>query len=451
MYWNRRIIGLILALGLAAVSAQERVPGPLPSLAPLVENTAAAVVNIAVTELVEFRSDPLRGRRALPGTEAPADEPPRERLGAGSGVIVDAERGYVLTNHHVIATANEIRVTLVDKRSFYARVIGSDPNTDLAVLQIDADGLTAIPFAATGDLLVGDYVVAIGNPFGIGQTVTSGIVSALGRSGNFTEDAFEDYIQTDASINPGNSGGALINLKGELIGINSAIISTGFGGGNVGIGFAIPTDMAVAVMDRLLEFGEVRRGLLGVVMESITPSLADDLGLPVDDGALVTVVTPASAAETAGIRIYDIIFGVDGQRVADGNELRNRIAMKLPGESVEVQVLRDGRERSFRAVLGTRPEVARERPTSSESRPTPALLDGVELVAEGGQRPGIRVQSIRGSSIAADSDLRPGDLITAINQQPVDSVADIRELATQTRTVVLEIERESRTQLLIIP
>ena len=448
-----RLVCLITALGFAAASAQERVPGPLPSLAPLVATTAPAVVNIAVTELVESRASFFGGRRAPPELEALPEGQPRERLGAGSGVIVDADNGYVLTNHHVIASASEILVTLVDRRNYYARVVGSDPNTDLAVLQIEAENLTAIPFASTADLQVGDYVVAIGNPFGLGQTVTSGIVSALGRIGGFTNDAFEDYIQTDASINPGNSGGALINLDGELIGINSAIISTGFSGGNVGIGFAIPSEMAVSVMGRLLEFGEVRRGLLGVMMETITPSLASDVGLPVGDGALVTLVNLDSAAERAGVRIYDVIVGIDGQRIGDGNELRNRVAMKLPGEAVDVLVLRDGRERTLRAVLDAREveETARIGSATPESRRAPALLDGVELVAERGQRPGIRVQSIERSSPAAGSDLRPGDLITAINQRPVESVADVRLMAAQTRTVLLEIERDSRTRLLVIP
>jgi serine protease DegQ len=440
----------VCCAGFSGAFAQEREIAPLPSLAGLVERTAPAVVNISVTEVVDQPSAFFGGRRVPPLFEEFLDELPEERQGAGSGVIVDAASGYVLTNHHVIATASEIRVTLIDNRGFDARVIGSDPNTDLAVLQIEADGLTAIPFASTRDLLVGDYVVAIGNPFGIGQTVTSGIVSALGRVGGFTEGGYEDFIQTDASINPGNSGGALINLRGELVGINSAIISTGFGGGNVGIGFAIPSEMVVSVMGRLLEFGEVRRGLLGVYMESLTPEVAAALGLGVTAGALVLDVTPDSAAMAAGIRIYDVIVGVDGDRVSAANELRNRIGMKLPDESVEVQLVRDGNERSIRAILGANTQSTQTQQTEPESRAAPAPLDGVELIVQGDQEQGLRVRSVDPDSMAAAADLFPGDLITAINQHPVSGIADARSLASQSRTVVLEIERDSRRRLLVI-
>jgi Do/DeqQ family serine protease len=438
----------LLILGMAAASAQEREVEPLPSLAPLVEKVAPAVVNISVTEVVEPRTPLSRGRGLPPFLDEFLEEQPPERQGAGSGVIVDAEEGYVLTNHHVIETASEILVTLTDNRSFNAAVIGSDPDTDLAVLKIDGHDLTAIPIAMAEHLKVGDYVVAIGNPFGIGQTVTSGIVSALGRTGGFTENGYEDFIQTDASINPGNSGGALINLQGELVGINSAIIS-GFGGGNVGIGFAIPSEMLVSVMDRLLEFGEVRRGLLGVRMYSVTPAFADDYGLSVDSGALVSEVTSDSAAEAAGIRINDVIVGVDGENVINGNELRNKVAMKLPGEAVDLTIVRDGRERSIGAVLGERPKTLRDPAPRPETRSTQqSALEGVELMAEDGREPGLRVVSIAGGSVASMTQLQTGDLITAVNQRDVASVADAMRLAQATRTVVVEVERESRTQLI---
>jgi len=378
---------------------------------------------------------------------------PEEAEGAGSGVIVDSENGYVLTNHHVIATASAIRVTLNDNRSFGAAVIGSDSLSDLAILQIEADGLTAIPFASTEDLLVGDYVVAIGNPFGIGQTVTSGIVSALGRAGGFTDNngAFEDFIQTDASINPGNSGGALINLRGELVGINSAIISTGFGGGNVGIGFAIPTDMITSVMGRLLEFGEVRRGLLGVVMESVTPVLASDLDLDATAGGMVLSVASPSAAEAAGIDIYDVIVGIDGERVLASNELRNRIAMKLPGETVEVQFVRAGTERTVQVALGLREQEASE-DQGSESRPsrTSGPLDGMQFLAENEEQQGLTVRTVAPRSLAARADVRPGDLVVAINRNPVDDIEEAERLAGQTWTVVLEIMRGDQRLLAVL-
>jgi len=457
LFATRQLAALILSVAVTGVSAQERQVAPMPSLAGLVDRTAPAVVSITVTATLDQPSGFLRGRPVPPQLEEYLEEYleslPEESEGAGSGVIVDSANGYVLTNHHVIATASAIRVTLNDNRSFDAAIIGSDELADLAVLQIEADGLTAISFASTEDLLVGDYVVAIGNPFGIGQTVTSGIVSALGRAGGFAGDvnAFEDFIQTDASINPGNSGGALINLRGELVGINSAIISTGFGGGNVGIGFAIPADMIVSVMGRLLEFGEVRRGLLGVVMRSITPALASDLGLDLDaaTGALVLEVTPDSAAAAAGIALYDVIVGIDGERVAVSNELRNRIAMKLPGETVELQVIRDGAERTVSAVLGLRVIESSGPPPELQSSRRSSPLDGMQFLAEDDAQ-GITVLSTTPRSLAASADVRPGDIVVAVNRNPVDSVEDARRLADQTWTVVLEIVRDSQRLLAVL-
>jgi Do/DeqQ family serine protease len=448
-----RLAPLILAITLTGVAAQEREIAPMPSLAGLVDRTAPAVVSITITAPLDRSPRILGGRPVPPMLEEYLEDLPEESEGAGSGVIVDSENGYVLTNHHVIAAASAIRVTLSDRRSFEAAVLGSDELADLAILQIEADDLTAIPFAATNDLLVGDYVVAIGNPFGIGQTVTSGIVSALGRAGGFTDNnqAFEDFIQTDASINPGNSGGALVNLRGELVGINSAIISTGFGGGNVGIGFAIPADMIASVMGRLLEFGEVRRGLLGVYMRSVTPVLASDLGLGTTAGAMVVGVTSQSAAEAAGIAIYDVIVGINGERISADNELRNRIAMKLPGDDVELQVFRDGSERTVRAVLGSRVEDEPAEETS-DLRPTrtSSPLDGMQFLAENEQPLGITVRAIAPRSLADNADVHPGDLIVAINRNPVKSVEDARRLADQSWTVVLEIMRDNQRLLAVL-
>lgn len=454
LFGTRPVAFLILAVAFSGVSAQQREVAPLPSLAELVDRTAPAVVSITVTAPLELPPRSLGGRPTPPLLDEYFDSLPEEGEGAGSGVIVDAENGYVLTNHHVIATATAIRVTLSDNRSFGAAVIGSDSLSDLAVLQIEADGLTALQFASMEDLLVGDYVVAIGNPFGIGQTVTSGIVSALGRAGGFTDTngAFEDFIQTDASINPGNSGGALINLRGELVGINSAIISTGFGGGNVGIGFAIPVDMIVSVMGRLLEFGEVRRGLLGVFMTSVTPVLASDLGLDASAGGLVLSVESGSAAEAAGIAIYDVIVGIDGERVSASNELRNRIAMKLPGETVEVQVVREGvEERTVRVELGLRKPPESDDP-GSESRPSrpSGPLDGMQFLAENEQEQGITVRTVAQLSLAARAEVHPGDRIVAINRNSVDSVEDAMRLADQSWTVVLEIMRGDQRLLAVL-
>jgi serine protease Do/serine protease DegQ len=445
---NSRIgpLGCVVLLLSAAVSAQDRSLEPLPSLAPLIEQVAPAVVNISVRGT---RGSPDPRQESLEEFLEPffgAPPPGREFNNIGSGVIVDAERGYLLTNHHVVESGGVITVTLADNRSFIASVVGSDAESDVAVLEIDGRGLTAISFAAANDLKVGDYVVAIGNPFGyFANSATAGIVSGLGR--HFIEgDVFEDFIQTDASINPGNSGGALVNLNGELVGINSAIFSGS--GGNVGVGFAIPVEMVVSVMAQLVEFGEVRRGRLGVVIDSVTPSLAEDNRLDVTAGALVTRVEPGSAAESAGIRINDVIVEVEGVSVADANELRNVIAMMPPGTVVDLEIARDGRRRSVDAVLDARPATAANQGAPEGSDELGSVLDGVELavVPESSGGPGLEVLAIeRGSQVArARSDLRPGDLIVAVNRQPVSDTADARAIADGARTVTFEIKRASQ-------
>lgn len=313
----------------------------IPTIAPLLEEVTQSVVNIAVVseQPVEFNplfNDPFF-RRFFDLPESPDDIEPQQRLSAGSGVIVDAARGYVLTNNHVVEDGIDIRVTLKDRRVFDAEIVGTDPGTDIALLQIESDNLTALPLGDSSILEVGDFVVAVGNPFGLGQTVTSGIISALDRSG-INPQGYEDFIQTDASINPGNSGGALVTLDGKLIGINSAIIAPS--GGNVGIGFAVPINMARAIMDQLIEFGEVQRGALGVVVQDVTPDLAEALGLNVQNGAIVSSVEPGSAAEQAGIRMGDVITAVDGRPIMDSSDLRNEIGLRRIGRSVEVALIR---------------------------------------------------------------------------------------------------------------
>lgn len=434
-------LGCVLLLaGIAAASAQDRVLGPLPSLAPLVEEVAPAVVNIAVTgraPLAGGLTDPLLERFF-------GDQLPRERRGEGSGVIVDARQGYLITNHHVIENADEIMVTLADDRTFPATVVGSDVDSDVAVLKIEASGLTDIPFASVDDLRVGDYVVAIGNPLGFENTVTSGIISGLSRSG-LNDDAYEDFIQTDASINVGNSGGALVNLRGELIGINSAIISQT--GGNIGIGLAIPADMAVSVMEQLIEFGEVRRGFLGIQMSTVTQDFANEYGLTVNSGALVTVVLEGSAAEAAGIQIDDVLVGVNGASIASGNELRNRVGLMRPGDEVEIELVRDGRRMTQTAVLGLRPaanEVVGETGIEDDT-----LFDGVVLVeTQFAGVAGLAVASIDPDSQAAAQGLAEGDLITNINRQRVSTLAEARSIVSSARIVVAQIRRGNREVLI---
>jgi serine protease DegQ len=332
-------------------------PGPMLdpergvlTLAPLLAQITPGVVNIAVRSRVERPANPLQDdpffRRFFDLPNVPRQ---REVLSAGSGVIVDARRGYVLTNSHVLANAGEVQVTLKDRRTYPARLVGTDPETDIALLQLDAPDLTAVPLGDSEGLQVGDVVIAIGNPFGLGQTVTSGIVSALGRSGLGIE-GYEDFIQTDASINPGNSGGALVSSRGELVGINTAIL--GPTGSNIGIGFAVPVNMARAVMSQLIEHGEVRRGRLGITIQDLTPALADSMGLNVRGGAVISDIEAGSAAARAGLAPGDVVVEVNGQPVLDADDLRNLIGLMPVGTELAILLYRDGRERSVEAQVG---------------------------------------------------------------------------------------------------
>ena len=318
-------------------------PTSLPTLAPLLAATSPAVVNVSVQGTSQVQQNPLfqdplfRRYFGLPDQQLPTT---RKFRAVGSGVIIDGGSGYVLTNNHVVDRADKIQVTLKDRRRFDARIVGVDPQTDIAVLRVEANHLTAIPIGHSSTVNEGDYVIAIGNPFGIGQTSTFGIVSALGRTG-LGIDSYEDFIQTDASINPGNSGGALVDMNGRLIGINTAILSNG--GGNVGVGFAIPVDMAMGVARQLIESGKVMRGALGLTAQDLTPDLAQALNADLQQGALVAEVQPESAAAKAGVHQGDIIVSVDGIAVSGSSQLRNLIGQKLPGATVRVDFLRGGK------------------------------------------------------------------------------------------------------------
>jgi Do/DeqQ family serine protease len=419
----------------------------LPTLAPVIERVAPAVVNITVSTSLE------------PGQQNPQEEqlrrffdfegqPERRRQveGAGSGVIVDAAKGYVLTNHHVVADADQITVTLLENRSLIARVVGSDEASDLAVLQVDPVNLKTIPFGDSSALRVGDYVVAIGNPYGFSNTVTSGIVSGLERSG-LDNNAFENFIQTDAPINFGNSGGALVNLRGELVGINSAIISRT--GGSIGIGLAIPVNMARAIMEQLVTVGSVRRGLLGVNITDVTPEVAAILSLPDNSGALVSRVGADSAAERAGVQIWDAIVSVNGTRVRSSGSLRSTVGLLPPGERVTVGLIRDGREQTVTAVLGELE--ARETVTATPTPATEPGLDpsfaGADLADNTSGTPGLLVARVAPNSPAFLRGLQPGDIITKVNRLPVRTVDEAISLMQDARTILLEIQRGNRNQL----
>jgi len=436
---------LFLLIATAASAAlPDAVDGEaMPSLAPLVERVTPAVVNIRVNQTVTqsspFGDDAFRQFFGLP--DVPNGT--REISSAGSGVIVDAERGYILTNHHVIEGADEIQISTVDGHVLNAEVVGSDAATDVAVLHVDVDGeeLVDMPIGNSDAARVGDFVLAIGNPFGLGHTVTSGIVSALDRTG--ISDGYEDFIQTDASINPGNSGGALVNMRGELIGINSAIISRT--GGNVGIGFAVPTRIASSIMKQILEYGEVRRGLLGVSITTIDAEAAEALNAHVASGALVTEVAPGSAAEEAGLQVQDIIVAINGDKIDNSIELSNAIGLMGSGESVEVEYIRDGKNHKATAVLG---QLQAARSTGEDIHPG---LTGAEFASSStSASTGIEVTSVEPGSAAAQRGLRAGDVITAVNRQRVSNLQQLTEIASQSRILFLLVQRGNRALMLQI-
>ncbi|MCX7674136.1 MAG: DegQ family serine endoprotease [Thiobacillaceae bacterium] len=423
------------------------------SLAPMLDKVLPAVVNISTQSTVRTRRNPLlddpffRHFFDLP-------EVPREAQNLGSGVIVDAKAGYVLTNHHVVEGADEITVTLRDRRSFTAKLVGADPDTDLALLKIDASNLTAIELSDSDRLRVGDFVVAIGNPFGLTHTVTYGIVSALGRT-DLGIEGYENFIQTDASINPGNSGGALVTLEGHLIGINTAII--GPNGGNVGIGFAIPSNMARHVMLQLREHGEVRRGQLGVLVQDLTPELAQAFNLKEGQGAVVAQVLPGSPADKAGVQAGDIVLAVNGQPVRSASELRNAIGMMRRGATARLDLLREGRRHSVdvRIEALTRQRAAAE-PPQSQPRSS-RVLAGVQLgdIAPqhplAGQEQGVQVYAIDPDSPAARAGLRPGDIILSIDRKRVRSVKEAEAALKEAgERVLLHVRRGDGALFIVV-
>ena len=412
----------------------------ITSLAPLVKTVAPAVVNIRVSQTVKSRSpyDDEMFRRFFGAPNTPNNS--REVQSAGSGVIVDAKNGYILTNHHVVSGADKIQISLSDENTLDAEIIGSDPATDIAVLKVEAENLTDIDIGDSDQVEVGDFVIAIGNPFGLGNTVTSGIVSALGRTG-ISSSGYEDFIQTDASINPGNSGGALVNMQGELVGINSAIISRS--GGNVGIGFAVPSEIAQSIMSQLLDFGEVRRGLLGVSIHTIDEENAEILGVDSKSGAMITAIEPGSAAEEAGLRVEDIIIRVNDERISNARDLQNAIGLKGSGERVTIEFIRQSTKLETNAVLGQQ-KIARQ--IGSDIHPG---LVGAQF-SSSANKAGVEVTEVESGSPADQRGLEKGDLIVAVNRMRVENIQQLESIAQNNDILYLMFERENRTLILRI-
>jgi len=445
-YTPRPIAAMLMTIVALTVSAPATVVSaalpaevngqPMPSLAPLIHEVNPAVVNIAVRATVDVQTNPFFeqffGRRGGRPQQ-------RETQAAGSGVIVNAGDGLILTNHHVVAGATEINVTLNDGRELVAELVGSDEASDVALIRIAAEDLHQIELGNSDSLEVGDFVVAIGNPFGFSHTVTSGIVSGMGRSG-LNRESYEDFIQTDAAINPGNSGGALVNLRGQLVGINSAIFTGGNSPGNIGIGFAIPVNMARSVMDQLLEYGDVRRGLLGVSIQGLTPRLAEEFSVPANHGAVVTQVTPGSAADQAGIQAGDVIVAVNGHDIRDHNDLRNTVGLTRVGEDLELSIIRDGDHIQLAAMI----EDPRERALVSDDN-APLLAGGTfsELDERSVSRglSGVLLTAVEPGSLLEREGLQAGDVITSVNREEVRNLAEFQALTADSDRLLLNVRR----------
>ena len=423
------------------------------TMAPLLERVTPAVVSIDIRGTAKAPESSSRNEELLErffGGRIPNE--PREKRGLGSGVIVDASKGLIITNAHVIDGADEITVTLEDKRQLEAEIVGTDKKTDIALIKVSARGLKELKLAQASDVKVGDYVIAVGNPFGLSHSVTSGIVSALGRDRGGSRDGYQDFIQTDASINPGNSGGALVNSKGELIGINSAIVSRS--GGNQGIGFAVPTNIVKGVMRQLESYGEVRRGRIGVLISDITPTLKEALELTTLNGALVSDVVEDSPADKAGLKRDDVIVAFNGGDVLDASDIRNAVGLIEPGERADITYLREGKRRTTRIEIEAFDEdddedsgdVDKQEDIASESFSGAELTDiPSDLDLRGGDE-GVYVSAVERSSKAQRAGLRKGDIIRAVNRQDIVDLDDFEDaIDGEDGPFALSVERNGQT------
>lgn len=430
------------------------------TMAPLLERVTPAVVSIRTLQEAESRNRARSPEQEMMerffGGRLPQNRGPR--TGAGSGVIYDASEGLIITNNHVIKDADEITITLDDRREYEAELVGTDPDTDIALLKIDTRDLSEIRLARSGETRVGDYVIAVGNPFGLTSTVTSGIVSAIGRETLSGQNRYENYIQTDASINPGNSGGALVNSKGELIGINTAIVSRS--GGNNGIGFAVPIRTVKNVIEQLRENGEVRRGRIGVVIQNVTPDLRDALGLKSLNGAFIAEVGEDTPAEKAGLRAEDIIVEFNGEDILDNNDLRNLVGLLQPGTRASVTYLRDGKRRTTRIGVEAAPETETEVVNAGFDEDGNAMMeafDGAEvtnipddLELRGGDE-GVYVSRVDRNSRAYRAGLRRGDVIRRVGRTDIADLQDFEDaISSSEGPYALRVESRGQTRYLAV-
>lgn len=434
----------VATLGLLASLSHAQLPTrvgdtPMPSLAPIIKRTSPAVVGIAVKGTVQTQANNPLFQDPFFRRFFDIPEMSQQFQASGSGVIIDSQQGYIVTNAHVVENAKEITVTLVDGRELKnAQVKGVDSASDIAVLQVKGNNLTAVTMADSSKVQVGDFVIAIGNPFGLEHTVTSGIISALGRAG-ISRENYEDFIQTDAAINPGNSGGALLDLNGQLVGINSAIISNT--GSNAGIGFAIPSNMVKAVMDQLIKFGKVQRGELGVRMMPVGSDVADSIGAESSESALVSEVFEGSPAEKAGLKPGDVVTSINGKSVKTTQAVRNAIGLLRVGETIEIGVLRDGKPRKLTATVGARGEFT----TVAGIRES---LSGAEFSDNNGD--GVLVTSVAENSNAANNGLRRNDLIVAIGRTRIVNVKQLREAVKGGNSFLMTIQHGDRQRVVLI-
>lgn len=441
------VVAAAVTSALSAPAALAETPmvddNSMPSLAPMLETVTPAVVNISVTRVQQMPD--------VFGFRGNGQQPPvRRSRGAGSGVVIDSEDGYIVTNHHVVADADTINVGLLDGRVLEARLIGSDEQTDIALLQVEAERLTALELADARRMRIGDYVVAIGNPFGIGQTVTSGIISALGRAG-INNDNYEDFIQTDAAINVGNSGGALVDLQGRLVGINTAIISGS--GTSSGVGFAVPVDMMAAVVSHLERDGVVRRGQLGVIIRDHTPLVEDTLQLGAEQGALITQVMPDSVADEIGLQVSDLVIAINGEPISSSRELRNAVGLAGVDQALELDLLRDGEPVSVsaRIIASDGEAMAASADGNNGRRADESRFLGAQLQDVAGAGNGIAVADVAQRSPAWAAGLRPGDVIKEVNRQPASTLRDFNQLLSEeARVVALGVVRDGQKLLLIV-